>query len=65
MKHDKKILVNVNIWLSWGFQLVACFVIFLQSAVDSVIQRLNNPGQVFANRALNIIKLITTGPKHD
>ena len=55
MKQDKKILVNVNIWLCWGFQLVACFVIFLQSAVDSV----------FANRALNIIKLITTGPKLD
>ena len=65
MKQDKKILVNVNIWLCWGFQLVACFVIFLQSAVDSVIQRLNNPGQVFATRALNIIKLITTGPKLD
>ena len=65
MKQDKKIIVNVNIRLCWGFQLVACFVIFLQSAVDSVIQRLNKQGQVFANRALNIIKLITTGPKLD
>ena len=63
MKQDKKILVNVKIRLCGGFQLVACFVIFLQSVVDSVIQRLNNPGQVFANNALNIIKFITTGPK--
>ena len=54
MKQDKKILVNVNIRLCWGFQLVGCFVLFLQSTVDSVIQRLNNPGQVFANRTLNI-----------
>ena len=31
--------------------------------VDSVIQRLNNPGQVYTNKTLNMIELITTGPK--
>lgn len=65
MKQDKNILVNAKIRLCAGFQLVAYFVILSQSVVDSVIQRLNSPGQVFANKALNIIKLITTGPKLD